>query len=88
MTRKAVYLTGAGASLLVAGSVAVYIFKLGVLADSSTENVSLPIWAVIVGAVAVVAFVVCLINWGLLRLVDGGDAAAVHTDRVAKPAPR
>ncbi|SEB41367.1 hypothetical protein [Microbacterium hydrocarbonoxydans] len=67
MTRKAAYLIAAGAGLLVAVSVAVYIFTLGVLADSSTESVVLPIWAVVLGVAAVIVFLVFLIKWGLLR---------------------
>lgn len=67
MTRKAAYLIAAGAGLLVAVSVAVYIFTLGVLADSSTESVVLPIWAVVLEVAAVIVFLVFLIKWGLLR---------------------
>lgn len=67
LTRKTVYLAVAAVSLLVAVMLAVYIFNLGVVADSSTKNVVLPIWAVVLAALAVVSFLVFLIKWGLLR---------------------
>lgn len=67
MTLKAASLTAAGVSLFVAISLAVYIFNLGVLADSSTENIALPIWAVVIGALAVVSFLVFLLRWATLR---------------------
>lgn len=67
LTRKTVYLAVAAVSLLVAIMLAVYIFNLGVLADSSTKSVVLPIWAVVLAALAVVSFLVFLIKWGLLR---------------------
>jgi len=67
LTRKAAYLTLAGVSLIVAISLAVYIFNLCVLADSSTENIALPIWAVVIGALAVVSFLVFFLRRATLR---------------------
>lgn len=54
-------------SLVIAIGVAVYLFQLGVLADDSTENVSLPLWALIVGPVAFLVSIASFVRWGALR---------------------
>ena len=54
-------------SLVIALGIAAYLFQLGLLADSSTENVTLPLWALIAGPVALLVSAVLFVRWGALR---------------------
>lgn len=71
-TKRAVWIASL-ISLVIALGIAAYLFQLGLLADSSTENVTLPLWALIAGPVALLVSAVLFVRWGALRASERND---------------
>lgn len=67
MKRRGILLLTSVISLFVALGLGAYIYELGLIADGSVENVALPLWAVVLGGIAVTVSISCFIRWVMSR---------------------